>query len=30
VVAEGRFDKNWKLPPEAAAKMMANGTVMVR
>jgi hypothetical protein len=30
VVAEGRFDKNWKLPPDAAAKMMATGTVTVR
>jgi fermentation-respiration switch protein FrsA (DUF1100 family) len=30
VVAEGRFDKNWKLPPDAAAKMMATGTVTLR
>jgi hypothetical protein len=30
VVAEGRFDRNWKLPPEAAAKMNAIGTVTIR
>jgi hypothetical protein len=30
VVAEGRFDRNWKLPPEAAAKMAAAGIVTVR
>jgi predicted esterase len=29
VVAEGRFDRNWKVPPEAAAKMAATGTVTV-
>jgi hypothetical protein len=27
VVAEGRFDRNWKVPPEAARKMQATGTV---
>jgi predicted esterase len=30
VVAEGRFDRNWKLPPEAAAKIAAAGTVTIR
>lgn len=30
VVAEGRFDRNWKLPPEAAEKMAATGAVKVR
>ncbi len=30
VVAEGRFDRNWKLPPDARAKMSATGTVIVR
>jgi pimeloyl-ACP methyl ester carboxylesterase len=30
VVAEGRFDSNWKVPPEAAAKMRATGTVTIR
>jgi poly(3-hydroxybutyrate) depolymerase len=30
VVAEGRFDRNWKLPPDGAAKMSATGTVSVR
>jgi poly(3-hydroxybutyrate) depolymerase len=29
VMAEGRFDHNWKLPPDAAAKMVATGTVIV-
>ena len=29
VVAEGRFDGNWKLPAEAAAKMSATGTVTI-
>ncbi len=30
VVAEGRFDANWRVPAEAAAKMRATGTVTVR
>lgn len=30
VVAEGRFDRNWKVPPEALAKMLATGTVSTR
>ncbi len=30
IVAEGRFDANWRVPPEAAAKMRATGTVTVR
>ena len=30
VVAEGRFDRNWKLPPDAAAKIAATGIVTVR
>ncbi len=30
VVAEGRFDKDWRVPAEAAAKMRATGTVTVR
>ncbi len=29
VVAEGRFDSNWKVPAEAAAKMKATGTVTI-
>lgn len=29
VVAEGRFDRNWKVPPDAAAKMAATGTVTI-
>jgi pimeloyl-ACP methyl ester carboxylesterase len=29
VVAEGRFDRNWKIPAEAQAKMTATGTVTV-
>jgi hypothetical protein len=29
-IAEGRFDRNWKLPPDAAAKMAATGTVTIR
>ena len=29
VVAEGRFDRNWKLPPEAREKMAASGTVTI-
>ncbi len=29
VVAEGRFDRNWKVPPEAAARMAISGTVTV-
>ena len=30
VVAEGRFNRDWKLPAEAAARMAATGTVTVR
>lgn len=30
VVAQGHFDRNWKLPADAAAKMSATGTVTVR
>jgi|YNPMSStandDraft_1061717.scaffolds.fasta_scaffold00775_6 fermentation-respiration switch protein FrsA (DUF1100 family) len=30
VVAEGRFDRNWKVPPEAAARMLATGAVKIR
>ena len=30
VVAEGRFDRNWKVPPDAAARMEATGTVTIR
>jgi hypothetical protein len=30
VVAEGRFDRNWKLPPSDAAKMAATGAVAAR
>lgn len=29
VVAEGRFDRNWKVPADAAAKLLAPGTVTV-
>jgi pimeloyl-ACP methyl ester carboxylesterase len=29
VVAEGRFDRNWKLPADARARMTATGTVTV-
>jgi pimeloyl-ACP methyl ester carboxylesterase len=29
VVAEGRFDGNWKVPAEAARKMLATGTVTI-
>jgi len=29
VVAEGRFDPNWKLPADAAAKITATGIVLV-
>ena len=29
VVAEGRFDRNWKVPAEAAPKLLAPGTVSV-
>ena len=29
VVAEGRFDRNWRLPPEAAARMLATGTITI-
>jgi len=30
VIAEGRFDRNWKLPVSDAAKMTATGAVAVR
>ena len=30
VVAEGHFDRNWKVPPDAAAKMLATGTVTIQ
>jgi hypothetical protein len=29
VIAEGRFDRNWKTPPEAAARMLATGTITI-
>jgi hypothetical protein len=29
VVEEGRFDTNWKVPPGAASRMLATGTVTV-
>jgi len=30
VIAEGRFDRHWKVPAEAAEKMKATGTVVIR
>ena len=30
VIVEGRFDRNWKVPADAAAKMRASGTVTIR
>jgi predicted esterase len=30
VVAEGRFDTNWKVPPADSARLMASGTVTVQ
>jgi dienelactone hydrolase len=30
VIAEGRFDRHWKLPAAAAAKMRAAGTVVIQ
>jgi pimeloyl-ACP methyl ester carboxylesterase len=30
VVAEGSFDRNWKVPADASAKMLATGTVSVQ
>jgi pimeloyl-ACP methyl ester carboxylesterase len=30
VIAEGRFDRDWKVPPDAAEKMSATGAVKVR
>lgn len=30
VIAEGRFDRNWKLPPDAAARMRATGAVVIK
>ncbi len=29
VVAEGRFDRNWRVPADASAKMLATGTVTI-
>jgi hypothetical protein len=29
VVSEGRFDRNWKVPADAASKMSATGTVTI-
>ena len=29
VVAEGRFDSNWKVPAAESAKMLATGTVTI-
>lgn len=30
VVAEGRFDRHWKLPPDAVVKMQASGAVVIK
>ena len=30
VVAEGRFDANWKIPADLASRMSATGTVTIR
>jgi hypothetical protein len=30
VVAEGRFDRNWRLPAEGAARLTASGTVTIQ
>jgi hypothetical protein len=30
VVAEGRFDRHWKLPPDAVGKMQATGAVVIK
>ena len=30
VVAEGAYDRNWSIPAEAAARMLATGTVTIR
>lgn len=30
IVAEGRFDRNWKLPPEASQKLRSLGAIEVR
>jgi hypothetical protein len=30
VLAEGRFDRDWKLPPDAASLLQATGVVTVR
>lgn len=30
ILAEGRFDRNWKLPPEAVQKLRALGAIEVR
>ena len=29
VVLDGRFDRNWKVPPDASARMLATGTVAI-
>jgi fermentation-respiration switch protein FrsA (DUF1100 family) len=29
VVFEGRFDRNWKVPPDASAAMLATGTITI-
>ena len=30
IIADGRFDRNWKLPPDAAASFVTLGAVEVR
>jgi hypothetical protein len=30
VVSEGRFDRNWKVPADAAARLSATGTITIR
>ncbi len=30
VVSEGRFDRNWKVPADVSAKLLATGTVTIR
>jgi hypothetical protein len=30
VVIEGRFDRNWKLPADLSAKLLASGTVLIQ
>ena len=29
IIAEGRFNRDWKVPPDASAKMMGTGTVTI-